>query len=417
MSTYDILAGLFLLAALFLFVNLSYLKLPTSVGLMILALVLSAVVIIVGEIFPEYHLAEKVKEYHYADILYRFVLSVMLFAAGLSVDFKKLGKQFVPVLMLAFLGVLISTFVIGGLLYALLDMMNIELSFMGCLVFGALISSTDPVAITKTLQRFNLSKQLETKITGESMLNGGIAIVLAMILVRIQEYDTINSTTALSDNLLLVLRNVGGGLLLGLFFGWVGYKTLSWVDNDSIEVEVLVTLSLVMTGSYFGNLFNTSPMLIAIVSGLMIANYGQDESEDTALGKYVYRFWKLMQETIAAILFVLIGFEMIVIPLRMDYFAAGFFTVLIVLIARWISVYVPIKLLSSSHAFDKGTVSVLTWGALRGGLPVAVSLSLHNFPGEELIVTLTYTVVVCSVLYQGLTLSPMMKLYRGTHKG
>jgi CPA1 family monovalent cation:H+ antiporter len=415
MHIFDIIAILILLSGLFLFINTYFLKMPSSIGLMILALILSGMVMFFGNFFPEYHLAEHVKEYDFADILYRFVLSVMLFAGALNVDFKKLGSQLLPVLVLAFFGVLISTFVVATGIYYLLDWMNIPLSYTGCLVFGALISSTDPVAITKTIRRFNLSKQMESKISGEALLNGGIAMVIAMVLVRVNEYEMANGNLDTVDTIMLVVRNIGGGLLAGLIIGWVGFKLVEFIENDSVEVEVLITMALVMGGSYIGNLLNISPMLIAVVTGLMLTNYKHKEGEEPALGKYAFRFWGLMQDMIAAMLFVLIGFEMLVLDHRMDYFAAGFFAIVIVLFARWISVFIPIKLMSKSISFDSGTVSVLSWGALRGGLPIALSLSLVNFPNKEIIITMTYVVVVCSVLYQGLSLTSMMKVYRAKH--
>ena len=415
MHIFDIIAILILLSGLFLFINTYFLKLPSSIGLMILALILSGLVLVFGTFFPEYHLAEHVKEYDFADILYRFVLSVMLFAGALNVDFKKLGDELIPVLVLAFFGVLISTFVVATGIYYLLDFMNIPLSYTGSLVFGALISSTDPVAITKTIRRFNLSKQMEAKISGEALLNGGIAMVIAMVLVRVNEYEMQNGMLDTADTTILVLRNIGGGLIAGLLMGWIGYKLVEFIENDSVEVEVLITLALVMGGSYIGNLFHISPMLIAVVTGLMLTNYNSKENEEAALGKYAFRFWGLMQDMIAAMLFVLIGFEMLVLDHRMDYFAAGFFAIVIVLFARWISIYIPIKLMSQARSFDEGTTTVLSWGALRGGLPIALSLSLVNFPNKEIIITMTYVVVVGSVLYQGLSLTSMMKVYRSRH--
>lgn len=415
MHIFDIIAILILLSGLFLFINTYFLKLPSSIGLMILALVLSGLVMVFGRFFPEYHLAEHVKEYDFAEILYRFVLSVMLFAGALNVDFKKLGTELMPVLVLAFFGVLISTFVVATGIYYLLDLMNIPLSYTGCLVFGALISSTDPVAITKTIRRFNLSKKMEAKISGEALLNGGIAMVIAMVLVRVNEYEMLNGNLDTAETTILVLRNIGGGLVAGFLIGWIGYKLVEFIENDSVEVEVLITMAMVMGGSYIGNLFNISPMLIAVVTGLMLTNYNHKEGVEPALGKYAFRFWGLMQDMIAAMLFVLIGFEMLVLDLRMDYFAAGFFAIVVVLFARWISIYIPIKFMSQARSFDQGTVTVLSWGALRGGLPIALSLSLVNFPNEEIIITMTYVVVVGSVLYQGLTLTPMMKVYRSQH--
>ncbi|SNT13681.1 monovalent cation:H+ antiporter, CPA1 family [Ekhidna lutea] len=415
MSIFDIIAVLILFSGVFIFINTFYLKLPSSIGLTILAIILSFLVLIFGYVFPEFHLAEHVKKYDFAEVMYRFVLSVMLFAGALNVDFRKLGDQLIPVLVLSFFGVLISTFVIAGLVYFTAGLLGISLHFIACLVFGALISSTDPVAITKTIQRFRMSNELETKISGEALLNGGIAIIMALVLVNIYKEEAAMGSLNFTGAAWILLRDLGGGLIAGLFFGWMGFSVLKYVDNDSVEVEVLVTLALVMGGSYVADLIAVSSMVVAVSTGLILGNFGRNEKGENAVGSYVYRFWQLMEETLAAMLFVLIGFEMLVIPLRLDYFALGFFAVNFALFARWVSVFIPIRLMSMSRSFDDGTIPVLSWGALRGGLPVAASLSLANFPGQELIITMTYIVVVCSVLYQGLTLTKVMQFYNDKH--
>jgi len=413
MQIFDVIALLIFCSGFFIFLNEFILKLPSSVGLMLLAVLLSGVVMAVGYFFPEYHIAQFVKQFDYTEVMYRFVLSVMLFAGALNVDFKKFGKQLIPILMLSFVGVLISTVVIGGVTYYMLDWLNIELSLIGCFIFGALISSTDPIAVTKTIQRFSLSQELERKISGESMLNSGIAIVLAFTLVNIDEEQSTIAQVSFGKISLIFLRDLLGGTLVGIVFGWVGYKLLEFIDNDVVEAEVLVTLALVMGGSYLGDLLSVSSMLVATITGLIVGNFGRDKSTgESAVGEYVYRFWKLLEETLAALIFVLIGFEMLVIPFRLDYFAAGFLAMVIVIFARWLSVFIPIKLMSAWHVFDEGTISVLSWGAIRGGLPVAFILSLSNFEGKELLITLTYVVVVCSILYQGLTVGSVMKFYK-----
>jgi len=413
MQIFDVIALLIFCSGLFIFLNAFILKLPSSVGLMLLAVILSGVVMAVGYFFPDYHIAQFVKQFDYTEVMYRFVLSVMLFAGALNVDFRKFGKQLIPVLVLSFVGVLISTTIIGGVMYYVLGWLNIELSLIGCFIFGSLISSTDPIAVTKTIQRFSLSEELENKISGESMLNSGIAIVLAFTLVNINEEQSVTGLMSFSDISLIFLRDLLGGTLVGAVFGWGGYKLLEFIDNDVVEAEVLVTLALVMGGSYLGDLLSVSSMLVATMTGLIVGNFGRDKrTGESAVGEYVYRFWKLLEETLAALIFVLIGFEMLVIPFRLDYFAAGFLAMVIVIFARWLSVFIPIKLMSARHVFDEGTISVLSWGAIRGGLPVAFTLSLSNFEGKEILITLTYVVVVCSILYQGLTVGSVMRLYK-----
>lgn len=415
MDILDIIALFIFLSGAFIFINTFYLKLPSSIGLMFLALILSAIVYIVGNAFPELHLAEHVKEYEFEEVLYQLVLTFMLFSGALNIDFKKLSNQRGSVLMLAIVGVLISTFVIGTLVYFMLDALDIHLNYLYCLVFGALISPTDPIAVTRTIERFNLSKELEIKIAGESLFNDGIAVVLALTLLDIAHAGD-DHTLSLFETAYIVTADIGGGIFIGLFLGYIGYRLLKYVDNDAVEVEVLITLAIVMVGSALAEFIHVSAKQAAVVMGLVIGNEGKSTHVASAAGDYVFKFWKLLEETFSAMLFVLIGLEMLVLDLRLDYIAAGFFAICIVLFGRWVSVFIPIKMMSVKQHFSPNTVSVLTWGALRGGLPIALSLSLTHFPGKDVIVTMTYIVVVCSVLYQGLTVPTLMKMSETSKK-
>jgi CPA1 family monovalent cation:H+ antiporter len=409
MHVFDIIALFIFLAGLFLYLNTYFIKLPSSIGLMILALTLSVVILLAGQLFPSLHVDEfELEEYDYAEVLYQVVLSFMLFSGAINIDFKKLSSQRTPILVLAVVGVLISTTVIATLIYFILNWIGIHLDFMFCLVFGALISPTDPIAVTKFIKRFNLSKDLEVKIEGESLFNDGIAVVLALTLLDIAAAGEDHILTGFEVGYILV-ADIGGGIFIGLFLGYIGYRLLKFIDNDEVEVEILITLAIVMTGSFLADFIHVSSKQAAVVMGLVIGNEGTSKHVSSAAGDYVYKFWKLMEESLAAMLFVLIGLEMLVLPFRLDYFAAGFFAVNIALLARWISVFIPIKFLSSKYHFSKETIPVLTWGALRGGLPIAVSLSLPEFHGRDIIITMTYIVVVCSVLYQGLTVPMLMR--------
>ncbi len=408
MSILDIIALFIFLSGAFIFINTFYLKLPSSIGLMILALVLSLLVFAIGYLFPELHLAEEVKEYEFEEVLYQVVLSFMLFSGALNIDFRKLSNQRGSVLVLAIVGVLISTTVIASLIYFMLDFIGLHLEYLYCLVFGALISPTDPIAVTRTIERFSLSKELEIKIVGESLFNDGIAVVLALTLLDIAHAGD-DHTLTVFETAYIILADVGGGIFIGLLLGYIGYRLLKYVDNDAVEVEVLITLALVMTGSQLADFIHVSSKQAAVVMGLVVGNEGKNMHVASATGDYVFKFWKLLEETFNAMLFVLIGLEMLVLDLRYDYIAAGFFAICIVLFARWMGVFVPIKLMSIKNHFAPNTVSVLTWGALRGGLPIALSLSLSDFEGKDIIVTMTYIVVVCSVLYQGLTVPALMK--------
>ncbi|MEP0368553.1 MAG: sodium:proton antiporter [Cyclobacteriaceae bacterium] len=409
MHIFDIIALFIFFAGLFIFINTFFLKLPSSIGLMILAIVLSIVLLITGEIFPSLSIgAAELEEYDYPDVLYQVVLSFMLFSGALQIDFKKLSKERTPVLVLATTGVVISTTVIGFLVHYMLGFLNIELDLLYCLVFGALISPTDPIAVTKTIKKFKLAKELETKIAGESLFNDGVAVVLALTLLDIAHAKE-DHALSIFETGYIIFADIGGGIFIGLFLGYIGYRLLKYVDNDQVQVEILITLAVVMAGSFLADFIHVSSKQAAVVMGLVIGNEGRGEHVTSAAGDYVFKFWNLIEESLAAMLFVLIGLEMLVIPWRLDYFAAGFFAVNIVLFARWLSVFIPIKLMSVNRSFQPNTIPVLTWGALRGGLPIALSLSLIDFHGKDIIVTMTYIVVVCSVLYQGLTVPMLMR--------
>ena len=411
MSIFDILAAFIFLAALFIYTNTYFLKLPSSIGLMIMALVMSFSIFLLGTISPSFKIeAVELEKYDYADVLYQVVLSFMLFSGALQIDFRKLSKERTPVLVLATTGVLISTLAIGTLLYYMLHFMDIKLDYLYCLVFGALISPTDPIAVTKFIKRFNLSQDLETRISGESLFNDGVAVVLALTLLDVANAQKDHVLSAF-EVVYIFGADIGGGIFIGLFLGYIGYRLLKYVDNDQVEVEVLITLAVVMVGSLMADFIHVSSKQAAVVMGLVIGNEGMGHNVNNATGDYVYKFWNLLEESLAAMLFVLIGLEMLVLPLRWDYFAAGLFAVNIVLFGRWLSVFIPIKLMSINRSFEKNSIAILTWGALRGGLPIALSMSLTDFEGRDVILTMTYTVVVCSVLYQGLTVPILMRGY------
>jgi len=274
--------------------------------------------------------------------------------------------------------------------------------------FGALISPTDPIAVTKTIKRFKLAKDLEIKIAGESLFKDGVAVVLALTLLDVAHAGEDHSLT-IYETIYIIGADIGGGIFIGLMLGYLGFRLLKYVDNDAVQVEILITLAIVMVGSFLADFIHVSSKQAAVVMGLVIGNEGRGEHVTSAAGDYVFMFWNLIEETLAAMLFVLVGLEMLVITPRLDYFAAGFFAVNIVLFGRWLSVFIPIKLMSVKRSFEPNTIPVLTWGALRGGLPIALSLSLTEFPGKDIIITMTYVVVVCSVLYQGLTVPMLMK--------
>ncbi|MEM7551092.1 MAG: sodium:proton antiporter [Bacteroidota bacterium] len=424
MSALDLITLLVVLAAAFTYLNIHFLKLPSTIGLMILAMTMSVTIIIAGYFIPELQQAaiDIMTKFEFTEVLLNVMLSFLLFAGALEVDLKTLREEKWTILLLATAGVLISTFIVGSLMYYVFSLMELPVEFIICLLFGALISPTDPIAVLSLVKKLGVSKNMEIKIAGESLFNDGIGVVVFLTIFGIAfpelsghgggHDEGINPLSVLT----LFLVEVGGGLSLGLALGWVGFQLLKIISNDHVELEVLITLSLVMAGTKTAELIHVSGPLAMVVMGLFLSQKGSVQKEEKVTGEYVYKFWHLVDEALNAILFILIGLEMIYIStkFRVDYFTVGMIGIGVVLLGRLIGVWLPIMFLSIKRKFEKFTISILTWGGLRGGISVALALSLpeyevNGYDVTGLIIALTYSVVVFSILVQGLTIGKLVK--------
>ena len=416
MSIIDLITLLLVLSAAFTLINIAYFKLPSTIGLMLIALISSALVLLVGILFPGIAQGAEniIEEFEFKEVLLDIMLNFLLFAGALSMDLNTMIEEKVPIIILAVFGTLISTFVVGALVFYIFPLLGIEMDFIYCLLFGALISPTDPIAVLALLKKFNLSKNLEIKVAGESLFNDGVGVVVFLTILGVAErgMDTFN----IGEVGILFGQEVFGGLLLGALLGYLGFKALLFIDNDYVELEVLVTLSLVMIGGRFAESIHVSAPLAMVILGLFIGNKGRDEKLANATGKYVFKFWHLLDETLNAMLFILIGLEMLVIAkdVTSDMFLLGAVGILIVLTGRSIGVSLPVGLMSLKIKFEKGTTPLLIWGGLRGGISVALALSLSDFewiPSDFKIIILftTYCVVVFSILVQGLTIPALLR--------
>jgi CPA1 family monovalent cation:H+ antiporter len=411
MGVLDLITLLIFLAAVFTFINVNYLKLPSTIGLMIIALVLSVLILLSGYIFPEItDLAISiVSEFDFKEVLLDVMLSFLLFAGALSIDVKRLKEERWPILIFATVGVLISTFVIGFLMFYIFSFFGYEIDLVYCLLFGALISPTDPIAVLALLSDANVSKKLEIKIAGESLFNDGIGVVAFLTILGLAQTGVENFSIGTTLGLFGV--EVGGGLLLGAIFGYLGLKLLETIDNDHVELEVLVTLSLVMVSYKAAEFLHISGPLAVVVLGLFLSKEGHAADKSKATGDYVYKFWHLVDEALNAILFILIGLEIIVISKEFhpDYFLIGLCAIVVVLFARLIGVGIPVKIMERLRSFEKNTLAILTWGGLRGGISVALALSIpDDFEAKNIILSATYSVVVFSILVQGLTIKKLV---------
>ncbi len=420
MSVLDLIALLVTLAAVFTFINIHYLKLSATIGLMLLALIMSITILGVGTFVPEVkNLARNILAgIDFKEVLLNIMLSFLLFAGALHVDIQKLKEEGLPVGILAFGATLLSTFLVGAITFYLFPLLGFEIDFIYCLLFGALISPTDPIAVLAILKTTNISKNLSIKIEGESLFNDGIGVVVFLTILAIATGGSGEEISAAKVGLLFG-QEVIGGIALGLGLGFLGYYLLVIIDNEHTELEVLVSLALVLVGSQVALAYHISGPLAMVVMGLIIGQGNSSETEEGIAGDYVITFWTLIDEALNAILFILIGLQMLVLAdafiERPTLIVAGLLTIPAVLLCRFIGVSIPITLMKFFRSFEKGTIKILTWGGLRGGISVALALSLTapEFgidPGiTNLIIACTYACVLFSVLVQGMTIKNLIK--------
>ena len=407
MNIFNLAALLVSLAAIFAYLNYRFLKLPSTIGLMLISLLFSLGVIVVGKLgFGPF-----VKQVHglmtqldFSQILLNGMLSFLLFAGALHTNIEDLAKQKWVILTLASVGVLLSTFIIGGIAYHLFSWFELSVSLVYCFLFGALISPTDPIAVLGILRKIGAPKSLETKIVGESLFNDGIGVVVFIVLLGI-------ATGAHHINLneigLLFVKEALGGALFGLMVGAITFFLLKSVDNYS--VEVLLTLALVMGGYALAGALHFSGPIAMVVAGLFIGNHGRLLAMSATTREHLDNFWELLDEGLNAVLFVMIGLEMMVLSFTASKIAAALLMIPVVLAARFMAVGIPLGMMRLKRQFSHGAVRVLTWGGLRGGISVALALSLPDGPERHILLTVTYVIVVFSILVQGLTVGPLVK--------
>ncbi len=422
MEVLDFITILIVLAAFFLLVNVKVLKLPSTIGLMIMALSLSLFIIFGEMIFRTLsNMAENLMtEFDFSKVLFQVMLSFLLFAGALELDLRKLGEEKWIILILATTGVLISTFVVGYGMYFTLPLLGVHLEFIYCLLFGALISPTDPIAVLAMIKKSVVSKSLEAQIAGESLFNDGIGVVVFLTILHIAQAGAGAHITPISIGLLFG-QEVIGGVFLGAVFGYVGLKLLMIIENEHTEIEVLVTLSMVLAGASIAEMLHVSGPLAMVTMGLFVGNKGRSAELENAAGEYVYKFWHLMDEAMNAILFILIGMQIIVIHWSMDYIFAALVAIVVVLTARLFGVGIPVSLMRLKSPILKYTIRILTWSGLRGGISVALALSLYEYSKNgqivaetvDIIIVMTYCVVLFSIVVQGLTVKKLFALAAG----
>ncbi len=411
MDYFSIASFLVVLAAVFGYLNVRFLKLPITIGLMIITLLFTLVIVGIGQFDDTLLLREKafIKRIDFKTVLLDIMLSFLLFAGALHTNFKQLKVQRWPILVFATKGILVSTFLVGIAMYFLLDFLGFEIRFIYCLLFGALISPTDPIAVLGILKNASAPKRLETKIVGESLFNDGVGVVIFLTIFTIAKSG--NGIFEPLDIVKLFALEVLGGLALGLILGQLTFRLMKTIDN--YEVEVILTLATVMGGTVLAQAWHISAPLAMVTAGLVIGN---DRARDAAMSEitetYVDKFWELIDVLFNTILFILIGMEILILKSDRLFIIAGLLAIPVVLFSRYLSLWMPVKYFTKKLDFVPGTNLIMTWGGLRGGISIALALSLTTDMHRELILVINYTIVVFSIIGQGLTVGPFVKYLR-----
>jgi CPA1 family monovalent cation:H+ antiporter len=407
MDYYSIITILIVLSALFGYLNVRFLKLPITIGLMVITIVFTMVVLAISQFDDTLLLHEKhlISSIDFKAVLFDIMLSFLLFAGALHTNFEQLKIQRWPVLVFATAGVLVSTFLVGTIMYFVLQLIGLNVDFIYCLLFGALISPTDPIAVLGILKQAGAPKILETKIVGESLFNDGVGVVVFLTIFEIAKGGSEITFGHVAE---MFAVEVLGGIALGLLLGWITYKLLKSIDD--YDVEVIITIAVVMGGTLLAQKFHMSAPLAMVSCGLMVGNDTvRNQAMSDITETYVDKFWELIDVLLNTILFVLIGMEMLILTFEKNYILAGLIAVPIVLSCRYLSLWHPIKFFAKKLEFIPNTNLIMTWGGLRGGISIALALSLTTEMHRELFLVITYIIVVFSIIGQGLTVGPLIK--------
>jgi CPA1 family monovalent cation:H+ antiporter len=413
MDLFNIITLLLVLSSIFGYINIRFLKLPAAIGLMVMALTFSILMLLINYINPAiFRTAENaVRQINFSDVVLNVMLSFLLFAGAMHTDSSLLRKERRSILLFSFFSILISTFIVASLLYGVVLLIGYKFDFIYCLLFGVLISPTDPIAVLGILTKAHVPRRIEINIVGESLFNDGIGVVIFLIILQI--INTGIDKVSFSGVILLFIQEAVGGLLFGFVIGYSIYFLLKSIDH--YETEVMITIAMVMGGYYLANKLHVSGPLAMVVAGLFTESRIRHYAMSSTTGLYVDKFWELIDVLMNAVLFVLIGLRLMVLDYKSIYLFIGIFAIPIVLFARYISIRLPLLLSKKWVALDKRGQLLMTWGGLRGGLAIAMALSISNETHKDMIVFITYIVVLFSILVQGLTVGKFAKrLYRSS---
>lgn len=410
MSIYTIASIILTIAVFATYINERFIKMPTTIAIMTSSITLSLLLIVIGR----YHhfglekiITQQISHLDFHALLIDGMLSFLLFAGSLHVDISTLKQHKWEVGVLAMLGTVASTFLVGTLIYYVLPLISIQLDYIYCLLFGALISPTDPIAVLATFKELKAPKQLDVKVAGESLFNDGVGIVMFLSLYQLAFSE---KPLTWQDVSLLFMQQAIGGLVYGLTCGFIITKLIKSIDN--YKVEILLTL-VVTSGAYIlANALGVSGPLAMVAAGIYIGNSGRNTAMSEKSRNNLDTFWELIDEILNAMLFLLIGFELLILETRMSDIIAALIAIPLVLFVRYITVAIPMALFKIRRKYVPYTITILVWGGLRGGLAVALALALPQSTHRELILLMTYAVVMFSILVQGMTIKSFVEKSR-----
>ena len=408
MSYFVIASILVTFAAIFGYWNVRFIKLPNTIGLTVISIAFTLGVFALSYIDDSLLEAERyiITHVDFKSVLLDLMLGFLLFAGALHTDLEKLKKHRWPILAFATFGVLVSTFLIGTASFFLVKLLGMPVPFINCLLFGALISPTDPIAVLGILKKVGAPKKLEIKIVGESLFNDGVGVVIFLTIFSLAKNPGVEiSFLEVAE---LFVHEVFGGILLGIVLGWITFQLMRRIDDYA--VEVIISLAAVMGGIVLAQYLHVSGPLAMVIAGLFV---GGSRARSLAMSAttelYVDKFWELIDILLNTILFVLVGMEILVLDLEKEYIAVGLIMIPIALLCRYASLLLPVRLFEKPLDFIPHTNLVMTWGGLRGAISIALALSLTEEMYRDLFLVVTYIVVIFSIVGQGLTVDPLIK--------
>ncbi|MCD8741021.1 sodium:proton antiporter [Mucilaginibacter roseus] len=403
-----IITALLAISTIFSFINARWIKLPGVIGVMVLAIAAAFITVVAGSALPGFtkFILELTNSIDFSKTLLDVMLGFLLFASALHFDVNKLRENLRGVLLISTVGVILSTLIFAGLFYELLHLCGMQIPFIYCLVFGALISPTDAVAVAALLSKSKMPERLKTIISGESLFNDGIGIVLFVSFSEVASIPEKNFS--FTEAAKLFGQEVFGGLLLGGVLGLAAYRMMRVITD--FQTIVMISVTLVLSIAAIAGIFHVSAPLAVVAAGLLIGSHSFNRHESISQSEDLERIWSLADELLNTVLFVLIGLQLVAIAVRPDYLLIGVAAIVILLVARMLSIVLPVAFLRRTLALEYSSVAILTWGGLRGGISVALALSLPDSPYKPLILTAGFVIVVFSIVAQGLTLNKFINI-------